>query len=60
MIHGDPRSEDGYRDLDRVLLRIGSDDAIQWGDVGVACFLIRQSDLVARDFTRARFSWDSN
>jgi uncharacterized protein YwqG len=60
MIHGDPRSENGWRDLDRVLMRIGSGDAIQWGDVGVACFLIRRSDLAARNFTRVRFSWDSN
>jgi hypothetical protein len=60
MIHGDPRSEEGWRDLDRVLLRIGSDDNIHWGDVGVACFLIRRADLLARDFTRVRFTWDSN
>jgi uncharacterized protein YwqG len=60
MIHSDPRAEQRWGDYDRVLLRIGSDRNIQWGDAGAACFLIRRADLLARDFTRVRFFWDSH
>lgn len=45
-------------DYDVVLLALTSDDAIMWGDVGEAVFLIRQADLDRRDFSNVLFSWD--
>lgn len=52
----DPRGKGNP--FDRVLLQIGSDDNIMWGDVGEAVFMIRREDLIARDFSRVMFSWD--
>lgn len=52
----DPRGEGNP--YDRVLLQVGSDDNIMWGDVGEAVFMIRREDLIARDFSRVMFSWD--
>lgn len=54
----DPRRRGRFEDYDRVLLRLSSDDYIQWGDVGEACFLIRREDLLARDFSRVLYNWD--
>ena len=47
-----------YDDYDVLLLGVTSDDAIMWGDVGEASFLMRQADLDARDFSRVIFHWD--
>lgn len=47
-----------YDDYDVLLLGLTSDEAIMWGDVGEAMFLIRQADLDARDFSRVIFYWD--
>ena len=47
-----------YDDYDVLLLGLTSDEAIMWGDVGEAMFLMRQSDLDARDFSRVIFYWD--
>ena len=49
----------GFRDdYDRVLLQLDSDSGLIWGDCGLAVFMIRRADLLARDFSRAAFSWD--
>lgn len=58
VVGGDPRAEPGWSGYDRVLLRIGSDEPLMWGDAGAACFFIRRADLLARNFSRVRFSWD--
>ena len=47
-----------YDDYTVLLLGLTSDDAIMWGDVGEASFLMRQADLDARDFSRVAFHWD--
>lgn len=47
-----------WRDHDRVLFQLTSRNGLQWGDVGEAQVLIRRADLLARDFSRAIFSWD--
>jgi uncharacterized protein YwqG len=47
-----------YDDYTRLLLGLTSDDAIMWGDLGEASFLMRQADLEARDFSRVAFHWD--
>ena len=54
----DFRASGAYDDFDTVLLGLSSDDAIMWGDVGEAVFLIRAADLAARDFSRVAFYWD--
>jgi uncharacterized protein YwqG len=51
--------EPGFADdYDRVLLRLTSDEHLQWGDVGEANFLISAQDLRERDFSRVAFTWD--
>lgn len=52
----DPRGEGNP--FDRVLLQVGSDDNVMWGDVGEAVFMIRRQDLLSRNFSRVLFSWD--
>jgi uncharacterized protein YwqG len=47
-----------YDDYAVLLLGLTSDDAIMWGDVGEASFLMRQADLDARVFSRVAFHWD--
>ncbi|HEX8301580.1 YwqG family protein [Sphingomonas sp.] len=47
-----------YRDYDHCLLRLTSDEFLQWGNVGEAVFLIRAEDLRRRDWTRIAYSWD--
>jgi len=54
----DFRRADYYADYDVLLLGLTSDDAIMWGDVGEAMFIMRQSDLDRRDFSRVVFYWD--
>lgn len=50
----DPRS-DG---MDELLLQLDSDDAMMWGDSGVANFFISPEDLKRRDFSRVAYHWD--
>lgn len=45
-------------EYDRTLLRLTSDRNLIWGDCGEAVFLVRQSDLLRRDFSSAIFHWD--
>ncbi len=53
--------EPGFRDdYDRVLLQLDSRSGLIWGDCGWAVFLIRRADLLARDFSRVAFSWESS
>ena len=56
----DYRGQDGYRDVDRVLLQLWSDDdlGLMWGDTGQGQFTIRRADLLARRFDRALYQWD--
>ena len=54
----DFREPGHYDDYDRVLLRLTSDELLRWGDTGEAAFMIRHTDLVARDFTAVAFYWD--
>lgn len=64
----DYRGVDGYRDVDRVLLNLWSQDGagkpgegrweIIWGDAGQGQFTIRRKDLLERRFDRALYQWD--
>jgi uncharacterized protein YwqG len=54
----DIRYQADFADYDHVLLRLTSDDAVLWGDVGEAVFMIHSADLARRDFTRVAYSWD--
>ena len=61
----DPRGDDcfGKRIADYqnyiLLLRLGSDDNIMWGDSGSGHFFIHPDDLKNRDFSKANFWQDS-
>ncbi|TRD11712.1 DUF1963 domain-containing protein [Erythrobacter insulae] len=57
-VQSDFRGPGSLDDYDTVLLRLTSDDHLQWGDVGEAHFLIRSADLAARDFSKVIFWWD--
>jgi uncharacterized protein YwqG len=50
----DPRSGGD----DELLLQLDSDDALMWGDSGVANFFISPTALAARDFSRVAYNWD--
>lgn len=54
----DWRSTPPYRDVDRVLLNLWSDDHIMWGDSGQGQFMIRREDLLKRDFSKIFYQWD--
>lgn len=54
----DIRYQHAFADYDHVLLRLTSDEAIQWGDVGEAVFMIPSKDLANGDFSRVAYSWD--
>ncbi|WP_242108221.1 YwqG family protein [Luteimonas aquatica] len=51
----DPRSP-GDRHV--LLLQLDSDDAMMWGDSGVANFFIDPDDLARADFSRVAYHWD--
>lgn len=53
----DIRFDEDLRAYDRVLLRIGTDDRIMFGDAGQANFMIKHTDLAERAFSRAIFYW---
>ena len=55
----DPRAYQNA-DYETLLLQIDSDESlgIMWGDVGVANFFIRPSDLKKRDFSKVMYNWD--
>ena len=55
--HDDPQPSP-YRDYDRVLFQLTSDNGLQWGDMGEANVMIRREDLLARRFDRAVWWWD--
>lgn len=57
-VQSDFRQPGHLDDYDTVLLRLTSDDHLQWGDVGEANFLIRSKDLAKRDFSKVIFWWD--
>lgn len=54
----DVHYQPAFAAFDHVLLRLTSDDAIMWGDVGECVFLIRRDDLAQGDFSRVAYSWD--
>lgn len=55
----DYREAAPYRDVDRVLLQLWSDDTtLMWGDSGQGQFTIRRADLLKRDFGKALYQWD--
>ncbi|MBC8050698.1 MAG: DUF1963 domain-containing protein [Chitinophagales bacterium] len=45
-------------DFDRVLLQLGYDNFIMWGDSGEANFLIKLVDLKNQNFKNCFFNWD--
>ena len=51
----DPRQPGDPRVL---LLQLDTDDAMMWGDAGVANFFIHPDDLARRDFSRVIYNWD--
>lgn len=58
-VQDDWRGTPRYQDYDRVLLNLWSDRTIMWGDMGQGQFLIRRADLLALDFSRVAYQWDS-
>ena len=54
----DIRSPQKYSDYTHVLLQLGWDKYIMWGDAGEASFLIREDDLRKRDFSKTIYNWD--
>jgi uncharacterized protein YwqG len=51
--------EDPRRDAKReLLLQLDSDDAMMWGDSGVANFFISPADLARADFHDVLYNWD--
>lgn len=51
----DPRDAADPR---RLLLQLDTDEAMMWGDAGVANFFIEPGDLARRDFSRVLYNWD--
>jgi uncharacterized protein YwqG len=54
----DVRRDPRYQGHDHCLLRLTSDHAMMWGDVGEAVFLIPRAALAARDWSQVIYSWD--
>lgn len=54
----DIRYQAELSNLDHVLLRLTSDEVVQWGDVGEAVFMLREADLLAKNLGATVFSWD--
>ena len=57
-IQYDIRSDQKFADYDTVLLQLGSDELMMWGDMGEATFLIRSSDLARQDFSDCLYHSD--
>lgn len=51
----DPRTP---QDRQVLLLQLDSDEAMMWGDSGIANFFIDPADLQRGDFSRVAFHWD--
>ena len=51
----DPRAAGDRRVL---LLQLDSDEALMWGDSGIANFFIDPDDLARADFSRVAYHWD--
>ncbi|MGJ7902286.1 YwqG family protein [Lysobacter sp. 1R34A] len=51
----DPREPSDRRLL---LFQLDSDDALMWGDSGIANFFIDPADLARADFSRVSYHWD--
>ncbi|WP_408950501.1 YwqG family protein [Lysobacter sp. Hz 25] len=51
----DPRESSDRRLL---LFQLDSDDALMWGDSGIANFFIDPDDLARADFSRVSYHWD--
>jgi uncharacterized protein YwqG len=47
-----------YSEYDRILLQLGWDDNIMWGDAGEMSLSMRKDDIVNRRFEKAIFWWD--
>jgi uncharacterized protein YwqG len=43
---------------DFTLLTIDSTDGVMWGDSGAGQFLVHETDVARRDFTRIAYNWD--
>lgn len=55
----DPRADAGNAGLgDTTLLTIDTTLGVMWGDAGAAQFLIHETDLARRDFSRVVYNWD--
>jgi len=54
----DFREAPAYRDHDRCLLRLTSDDYLMWGDCGEAVFTLPAEALRRRDWSRVAYNWD--
>ena len=54
----DPRESEDLNYYDTLLLQIGSEDGIMWGDSGVANFFINKKDLENKDFSKILYTWD--
>ena len=54
----DPRHHNDLSDYTRVLLQVGYDDDVMFGDSGECTFFITEADLKARRFDRVLYNWD--
>jgi uncharacterized protein YwqG len=54
----DFRYKPPYNEYDRIVLQLGSDSNIMWGDVGEMSLSMRKDDLVNKRFEKAIFYWD--
>jgi len=54
----DFRYKSPYNEYDRIILQLGSDENIMWGDMGEMSLSMRKDDLVNKRFEKAIFYWD--
>ena len=54
----DPRHHNDLSDYTRILLQVGYDDDLMFGDSGECTFFITEADLKARRFDRVLYNWD--
>ncbi|PKQ70366.1 YwqG family protein [Raineya orbicola] len=55
----DPRkTNENLQKYDFLLLQLGSNDIMQWGDMGVANFFINSEKLKQKDFSDILYTWD--
>jgi uncharacterized protein YwqG len=54
----DPRLDTEMEAHNTLLFQIVADKYVDWGDMGIANFFIKRSDLLKRDFSNVLYNWD--